>query len=156
MPVSLEDRIKNRALYYLAKRDYSRRELLDKLEKAFPESKELALAAIEECTALGYLDNTRFLEGRIRHRLAQGYGKSRILHELAERHGFAKTEILAALEAEIPANDQSPLNTLIHKKCATADLNDDKIRARLYRHLLGRGFQYEEIKEALKRFKAER
>lgn len=151
--------IKGRALYYLAKRDYSQIELKNKLQGFFPEAKTDIMQLIQELIEMHYLNDMRFLRGRVQHRLTQGYGPLKIKHEL-KSHGFQKQDIEKELQTLSQENTLGPdidrLKMLIEKKYTAFNPEDSKIKARIMRYFLQRGFQYDEIKAALSRFKAQR
>ena len=68
------------ALRFLARRDYSKHELTQKLLQTFDE--EAVMQTIEQCCQQGLLSNERFVESRVRHRIAQGYGPAWIRQDL--------------------------------------------------------------------------
>lgn len=73
------DRIKG----WLARRDYSQRELCTRIERTFPELEGVSLL-LDELIDEGYLNEERFSLSRARHRATQGYGPYRLCAELKE------------------------------------------------------------------------
>lgn len=134
-------KITGRALSYLAKREYSSAELLQKLERAFPDQNDVITAAVASLQAEGALSDDRFLESRVRHRLAQGYGPEKIRHELKHLHGFSNEAITAALHnTDVPVEAQ--LQAVLHKKFPHLDLKNAREKNRAIRFLMQRGFSY--------------
>ena len=83
----------NKALGLLARREHSRRELRQKLDRGGYEGDE-ATDAIERLGAQHYQDDERFAELLIRSRSAQGYGPLRLRAEL-KSHGLPDARIRA-------------------------------------------------------------
>lgn len=138
----------DKGLQFLAKRDYSERELAQKLTLYFPEDEMGITEAIQNLKARAYLNNQRFLEGRVRHSLQQGYGRNKIVAELNQLHGFSKSEVLAYLETADNNQDEF-LQILITKKCPNYLTLDFKERNKLIQFCLRRGFSMDQIKKAL-------
>ncbi len=142
-----QQKIKGRAIYYLAKREYSATELSQKLERAFPEQHALVATVIAALLTDGALSNDRFLESRVRHRLAQGYGPEKIRHELKSLHGFSSDAIRTALEnTEVSAEAQ--LHAVLNKKFPHLDVNNPHEKNRAIRFLMQRGFSYSILSRA--------
>ncbi len=136
-----QQKIKGRAIYYLAKREYSAAELSQKLERAFPEQQALVATVIATLLTEGALNNKRFLESRVRHRLAQGYGPLKIHHELKNMHGFSSDEIRTALEdSEVSVETQ--LQAVLDKKFPHLNWKNPLEKNRAIRFLMQRGFSY--------------
>ncbi|MEX1828800.1 regulatory protein RecX [Luteibacter sp. CQ10] len=71
----------DKALGLLARREHSRRELRQKLERGGFERDESS-AALERLGDQGYQNDGRFAESLVRSRVGQGYGPARIRAEL--------------------------------------------------------------------------
>jgi regulatory protein len=85
----------SRALYLLARREHSRRELERKLvDKGF--AKDDVVAVVDKLEQKGLLSNNRFAESYARMRVGRGYGPQRIRLELRER-GIAEATISEVL-----------------------------------------------------------
>lgn len=141
------------ALRLLARRDYSREELRQKLTK-----KGFALAEIEE--VLAKLSAAQLLnDGQYAQRLASYYGREkfwgpgRIKQKLREK-GIAEElaqEVIAQEEKNFPAVEK--LRALLKKKLKKRTLGElapkeiRKLNHYLYRH----GFDWEEIMDILKK-----
>ena|ERR1700677_1121626 len=145
--MSLEKSIFEKAMRYLVRREHSERELRQKLALAYPEHPGEIEEALSQLKQAAYLDDQRFLESRIRHRLQQGYGSTKISAEL-EMHGLGKSEILVALKIQ-QNDDNTALQTLIQKKFSQVNWQDSQQKNKAIGYLLRRGFPFEEIKQAL-------
>lgn len=143
----IEKTIFEKAMRYVVRRDCSERELRQKLAFAYPEHSGEIERALAQLKQLAYLDDQRFLEGRVRHRLQQGYGAVKIIAEL-EMHGLKKTDILTVLQAEEQDKNQM-LHALILKKFSQVNWQDSQEKNKAIQALLRRGFLFEEIKAAL-------
>lgn len=139
-----------KALQFLVRREHSERELKQKLCMRYPEQKAGIDAIIEKLKAEHYLDDKRFIESRVRHRLGQGYGPNKIISELSQMHGIAKTEILQALNHEENQALDDPLKSLITKRFGHLDLTDFVIKNKAIQYCINRGFHLNEIKKILK------
>ncbi|AGA33124.1 Regulatory protein RecX [Thioalkalivibrio nitratireducens DSM 14787] len=136
-------------LRLLARREHGVLELARKLrQRGF--TAEAADAGVERLVAEGLLSERRFAEALARHRMAQGYGESRIRAELAQ-HGIEAADIGHAIgELEVDwvarAMDQARRHFGL-----PPDTSDD--RQRVLRHLLQRGFAMATAKAGLARWR---
>lgn len=145
--MQIEKAIFEKAMRYLARRDHCERELRQKLMLAYPEHLKEIEHVLNQVKQQAYLNDQRFLEGRVRYRLQQGYGTAKIMAEL-ENHGLKKTEILAALNAE-KQGENHLLQALIQKKFSQVDWRNSQQKNKAIQALLRRGFLFEEIKQVL-------
>lgn len=78
----LMNKVMHAALNLLARREYSQKELKQRLISRFPlaDVEEVLAQCIRQCL----LSDERFVESRIRHRVQQGYGPNWILQELQQ------------------------------------------------------------------------
>ncbi len=138
----------NKALAFLARREYSEKELYQKLCLKFPEEKTEIAKTIAILKEKQYLNNERFIEGLIRHRLNQGYGVNRIFAELTQVHGLRAEEINPYLHNNEQEGNQ--IKALIIKKFKSLDFPDLAMRNKAIAYCLRRGFPLQEIKAALR------
>ena len=142
-------RWKNRALELLSRRSMSARELRDKLcQKGADE--ETAARCVRWLEEQRFLDDASYAAAVARHYAAKGYGTGRIQAEL-RRRGVAKEHWDEAL-AQRPDNS-SKIDDLIARRLRDPSDREQvrKLTAALYR----RGFGWDEIREALARFRVE-
>lgn len=136
---------KERALYLLEYRDYSKKELFDKLKKTNPE--EYAQMAIEYLEELKLIDDERFAKKYV-HDLVhfKKYFGQRLKYEL-QRKGIDPIiieEVLDALDVD-PTNQ---ITQIIYKKYPKA-LSNEKDRRRAIDACRRRGYSWDDIKNTL-------
>jgi len=137
-------RCKNSAIYSLAMREHSRKELYNKLtQKEFSENVDLD-KLLDELEENNYLNEERFVESFIRYRSRRGQGSMKIISELKQR-GINNYQISIAMqESDVDwfqiAKEQK------EKKFGKQKTIDFKEKARQMRFLSGRGFDSEVIR----------
>ena len=142
---------KQRALWLLDKRDYSRCELSRKLtEKGFTEA--AAGAALDRLTELGFIDDRRYAPIVVRHYAAKGYGAQRIRVEL-HRRGIPK-ELWDEALAEMPEQDET-VDRLLRSRLKGADLSDRAALKKATDALLRKGYGWDDVQAAVERLRAE-
>jgi regulatory protein len=127
--------LKARAVGYLARREYSRAELRNKLI-ASGASREEADAALDEMAALGYLSDARFAAALVEQK--GGAMSKRAISASLKAKGVSPdvaSEALAASEVD----DHDAMVALWLRKFGTPPSND-RDKARQVRFLQSRGF----------------
>jgi regulatory protein len=155
-PQPSEEELYSLALKTLTRRPYSLRELESKLLHFCNDSLQVDLV-IERLKAAGYLDDRKYLETFIEtgHRKAQG--RYRITTELQAK-GLSRPLVQEVLDETYPAGEeQDSLSRALEQKLRThSGPMDAKNLAKIYNHLLRRGFSGDAIRQELeKRFKIE-
>ena len=137
---------RQKALEMLSRRPYSRRELKDKLLRrgTDEQSAEDCIAWLDEH---GFLDDGEYAGAVARHYGAKGYGAGRVKSEL-RRRGIER-ELADETLAELPENTEK-IDAYIARRLSDPKDRDSvrKIGAALFR----RGYSWEEIRAALRRF----
>ena len=137
---------RQKALEMLSRRPYSRRELKDKLLRrgTDEQSAEDCIAWLDEH---GFLDDGEYAGAVARHYSAKGYGAGRVKSEL-RRRGIER-ELADKTLAELPENTEK-IDAYIARRLSDPKDRDSvrKIGAALFR----RGYSWEEIRAALRRF----
>ena len=137
---------RQKALEMLSRRPYSRRELKDKLLRrgTDEQSAEDCIAWLDEH---GFLDDGEYAGAVARHYSAKGYGAGRVKSEL-RRRGIER-ELADETLAELPENTEK-IDAYIARRLSDPKDRDSvrKIGAALFR----RGYSWEEIRAALRRF----
>jgi regulatory protein len=127
----------NKALGLLARREHSRRELRQKLDRGGYAGDEAA-EALDRLGEQHYQDDDRFAEVLIRNRVAQGYGPMRLRVEL-KSHGLSDARIRSLLDAaDIDWADSAAAQ--LRRRYGSAGTSDPAERARRAQFLLRRGF----------------
>lgn len=138
---------KDSAFYYINKKRYTKKELVDKLiKKEYEQS--LALEVADYLEEAGYIDDFDYARRYINDSVKiKKYGLVRIKRELLLKgvSGDVIDNVLNILEPDT----HSVLDSLIELKAVKIDINDEKQVNKLYGFLLRRGFKFTEIKDAL-------
>ena len=138
-------RCMNSAIYSLAMREHSRKELFDKLKKKdFSEDVDIA-ALLDDLEENNYLNEKRFAESFIRSRINRGQGVLKISNELRQR-GISSSLISIAMQ-EVDVDWFSLAAGQREKKFGKKKPGDFKEKARQIRFLSARGFDAEVIRE---------
>lgn len=152
--------VTDKALEWLAARPLSRKELVDKLtarprnrEKEPLADEDTAQAVADRLEELGYLNDGQYAHTVAVHYGAKGYGPSRIKEELYRR-GVSREYWEEALEAL--SGPEEAIDAFLEKKLRGADLNDPKTYQRAANALARRGYRWEDIKDGLRRYGADR
>ena len=134
----------------LEKRDYSRKELSDRLLRKgeAPEAVEPLMERLEE---LGVLDDARYAGLVVRHYAAKGYGVRRIQDALYQR-GVPR-ELWEEALSELPEQDDT-IDRLLRSRLRGAPADRDALR-KAAAALQRRGFSYDEISEAIARYESD-
>lgn len=140
---------RQKALEMLSRRPYSRRELKDKLLRRGTDEQ-----SADECISWldehGFLDDGEYAGAVARYYSAKGYGAGRVKTEL-RRRGIER-ELADETLAELPENTEK-IDAYIARRLSDPKDRDSvrKIGAALFR----RGYSWEEIRAALRRFNSE-
>ena len=140
---------RNRAMELLSRRPMSEKELIDKrIRKG--EDEETAADCARWLRENGFLNDESYAAAVARHYAAKGYGPGRVQAELSRR-GVDRELWDDTLEA-MPENTDK-LDRFISSRLTDPEDRDQvrKVSAALYR----RGYSWEEIRSALRRFNAE-
>lgn len=140
---------RNRAMELLSRRPMSEKELVDKLIRK-GEDEETAADCARWLRENGFLNDESYAAAVARHYAAKGYGPGRVQAELSRR-GVDRELWDDTLEA-MPENTDK-LDRFISSRLTDPEDRDQvrKVSAALYR----RGYSWEEIRSALRRFNAE-
>lgn len=136
-------RAKNKALYLLSFKDYSKKELIEKLKKDFcQEASEKTIVRMEE---LGFINDAAFAKKRAQDLLFNKcFSKRRVEFELAQK-GIDKSLICCALD-ELECDPVEQIKLLIEKKYKSA-YSDKKIKRRAIAFLQRHGYLWDDIKQ---------
>jgi len=147
--LSVRSLARDRAIEYISRRRMSSSELYRKLcDKG--EAEETAQYCVDWLTDKGFLNDESYAAAVARHYSAKGYGAGRIRSEL-HRRGVERGLWDNAVEQMYDNSDK--IDKFIASRLKDPDDRDQlrKVSAALYR----RGFSWEEIRSALKRFNAQ-
>ncbi|NNM83401.1 MAG: regulatory protein RecX [Burkholderiales bacterium] len=132
--------IRDRALRFLARREYSKTELFERLtrEGCEPDAVREVLAELEK---EGLLSDERYVEQILNARIGR-YGRQHILKELSEK-GISH-ELAGRAREKIDEAEQDALKSVWERKFGKKP-QDRKELAKQVRFLQGRGFSLDEI-----------
>jgi len=145
-PLENESHVRSALFYLLSRRDYSVKELTDKLSSRCDQTLlERVLCAFVEA---GYQSDERFAGALVRNRTSQGYGKMRLLQD-ARRKGLPDLLVQSAIQSE--DIDWFALAHQAYQKKfrEPLDKSDRKSADKRMRYLVQRGFSFEEAKFAI-------
>ncbi|MBS8268709.1 regulatory protein RecX [Halomonas litopenaei] len=139
------------AIDLLARREYGREELRGRLlvKGHVLEDIEQALEALAE---QGLQSDRRFAESFLRGRLMRGQGPVKMLAELGQRgvdRALAR-EALAELEHEESVDWYRLASEALERRFGRELPADPRERARRERFLAGRGFDFDQVREAIR------
>ena len=137
---------RQKALELLSRRPHSRRELKDKLLRRGV-SEEDAEDCMQWLSDRGFLDDEEYAGAVARHYAAKGYGAGRVRSEL-QRRGIDR-ELAADTLSDLPDN-AGKIDAFLARKLT--NVNDREAVRKVSAALFRRGFSWEEIRAALRRF----
>ena len=142
---------KKRAMYLLGGRDYSRKELLDKLLKNY--SRETCEEAVRQMEEYGYLDDRRYADKLARKFVeVRKYGKSRAKMMMIQK-GLGPSTADEALSRYSADDMVEEITAIIEKKYMdklSVDGNEGmKEMQKVMAALARRGYGYDDIKKAI-------
>jgi regulatory protein len=142
---------RNKALDIISRRDICERELKNKLrDKGYDEM--ITDIVIDELSALGYIDDyeyaLKFIEEAIH---LKSNGRIKIKYDLSKK-GVSEDIIRKAL-SEFDEDPAEMIAEIISSRYSGVDLNDFKNKQKITRYLAGRGYDFSEINEGIRRAK---
>ncbi|RHR36648.1 regulatory protein RecX [Eubacterium sp. AF19-12LB] len=141
----LNKRARERSLFLLKDMDKTEKQIRDKLKLGdYPE--DIINNAIEFLKKYGYVDDIRYAKLYISSK-QNSKSIKQIKLELYKK-GVNKENVSKVL-LEMDLSNEEALNKLIEKIIKKYDLNDKTQYNKMCRYLLGKGFSYGEIQEAL-------
>ena len=146
-PIETESELRSFAFNYLARQEYSQSQLRERLAKRC-EAPELIERVLTYLIEEGYQSDRRFAESYIRVKSNQGQGGKKIAFDLS-RKGISKNLIEELLDDREDDPKQIALEYL-KRKFGEEPPNDMKVKAKWFRHMAGRGFDYSEIEYAFR------
>lgn len=147
--------VRRAAMNFLARREHSFHELLDKLTAKFPDfhRDEVVRPALERLRDENLQSDARFASAWVNYRANRGVGPLKIAAELQPRK-LDRELLNKALYLEGPDWEEKCTDVLRRKfRVTTAPTREE--RARWQRFLMQRGFDQEQIRAAMKRLAEE-
>lgn len=145
LSLSAENRARDRAFYLLSRRDYTRKELTEKLRCAA--DRETVEATVSRMEELGYVDDEQLAVQYAReYCLIRHYPKRRAVQKMREK-GIDRDVAEDAVE-KIGADDLQAALAFLNKKCYTQ--KDEPQRRKITDALIRYGFDYETARVAVR------
>ena len=138
----LQSAIKNAAIKLLARREYSRAELWNKLSGKFSQ-KHLVNQVLDQLAADNYQSDERFAEAFIQFKKNQGKGKTLIRFELKNK-GISE-QLIEALLDEADEDWFEIAKSVYEKKFSGRPIDTPKEKAKRIRFMSSRGFSTDHI-----------
>lgn len=124
------------AVRWLARREYSRSDLTQRLRRRGIAAEEIE-RALDELAAAGYLSDARYAQAVVAQRVGR-FGQRAIAHALRER-GIAAAEARTALAPLAATDELADAQALWRRRFGAAPANDRE-KARQVRYLQARGY----------------
>lgn len=143
----MNEKLYNYSIFLLSRREYSEFMLREKFkEKEYlPEDIEEVMCHLKE---KGYQSDERFCSNFIRSGIERKWGISKIKQKLLYEKKIDR-EMIESLLEEAAVDEVSPIINILNTKFKNSDLNDYKAKAKIVRHLMSRGYKYDNINKAL-------
>ncbi len=141
-----EKSLRQRALEFLSKREYSAAELAQKLKTYASETDDIS-ALIADFQSRSWLSDARYAEQMVHARQAK-FGASRVAHELREKG--VSDDLVAEAVAGLQVNEVERASEVWRKKFKAAPATREEW-AKQARFLQSRGFTFDVIKKILNR-----
>lgn len=139
----------NKAVTLLGKNLKTRRQMRTYLnDKGY--SKNIVDYVIDKLSEYNYINDINYATIYVKS-VKNKYGKLKIINNLRQK-GISEKDIDEVMQ-EFESDTQSIL-TLAHKYIKNKEINQDNM-AKLYRHLLSKGFGYEEVNSVVRSIKGE-
>lgn len=132
-------------LWLLGRRDYSLKEINDKLRRKEYPADEIR-TTINKLTELRFLDDERFCKSFTESQQARGNVGNRLIYLKLLKKGIDKETIK---KYQTKANPDALVEAALKWLKKHQNKAKDNIKGRLFQYLAGRGFDYDEIKSVL-------
>jgi regulatory protein len=136
----------NKALDLVSRREHSRHELMQKLDKRFPETMPIIEEALDKLIANKILDDERFAEMYLNSRARKGFGPKKIEMELYSKR-VDSFLIANAIEAYESWNENA--ENELKKKFKGIQPTDYQSKMKQKQFLFNRGFSSQIIEQIL-------
>lgn len=146
MTATDDSKLKQAALNWLSRRDYSEAQLKTRLQRIGAEPAQI-LAVLDWCKAQNYLNQQRFVQMLVRSRANKGYGLAYIIQECRQQQISRQQVLDSAGELELDWFALARQQYL--KKYGLSAVTDYKDRLKRMAYLQRRGFSSEQIEFAI-------
>jgi regulatory protein len=137
--------LRSKALTYLARREYSQKEMVSKLELICDDRLAIKLV-VEQLIQQDYLSDKRYIESYIQSKINK-YSLKKIRYHLMQK--IDDVELINKLLDQAPSDEINLIRQLINKKFGDHSNLSLELKAKIYRYLSAKGFSYDNIKQAM-------
>jgi len=139
-------------LYLLGRREYSKKELSDKLRQKFPQlhSDEIE-SVVVDLEDRGWQSDQRFAESFFRSRVYQSKGPKAIRYELVQK-GISESTIETVFEQQ-SIDWLELIEQVILRKVQIEQLEDFHARGKLFQFLVRKGFEPHQIDKSIQKLR---
>lgn len=135
-------RAKKRAMYLLQKKDYTEKQLYDKL-KANEYPQDIIESALAYVKSFHYVDDERYAANYVR---CNQDSKSILQMKMElQKKGIDREVLASVLEEEVQVSQEAVIMKYLQKKHYDPDVADEGERRKVYQFLLRKGFQSRDI-----------
>jgi regulatory protein len=136
-------RLKNYALWLLARQGYTEKELRRKLSTTYPDGTAFNNEVIEYCQHYDYINDKKFAEAYVRSLLSQKMGINKIKQKMYTK-GFSADDITEAISGdEVLAHDFfTQALALKQRRYGDAPLKEPKLKQKALNYLIRKGFDF--------------
>ena len=143
-----QKRCKDKAMWLISFRDHSRRELLDKLRRDYPE--DVAEAAVRRMEELGLVNDANYARRYTADLIHLKHLSERGIRQKLYEKGIDR-DLIDEIMEETEVDEEEQIRTVIEKKYARG-ITDEKVRRRAVSALQRLGFGYGSIKSVLNEY----
>jgi len=144
-------RAKSRALWYLEQSDCSKKQLIEKLRRNFPEA--AAIYAADKMEELGFIDDRRYAERLAKNYVTQKRVAPKKAAFLMSSKGIDR-DLAKEIAEDVETDSVEVIKELINKKYRNS-LGDEKSLNRTVAALARRGFSFSDIRTAIRLYNNE-
>lgn len=138
----LVKRAKRRVMYLLQKKDYTEKQLREKLgQNEYPP--DVIEEAIEYVKSFHYVDDSRYASSYVH--LHQGSKSVLQLKMDLKQRGVSKDEIEQAIEEELSVSQEEVIKGYLRKKQYNPSQAEEREKRRVYQFLMRKGFKSSDI-----------
>lgn len=143
------------AIALLARRDYSRYKLAQKLKQKGHQRDEIE-STIEDLIEKKYLQEDLYRESRVKGLINKGLSKSFIKQKMSEENCSTEMDFIDQIYQEMQTNEDDQIAYLIEKKLRYANLSGfkelQKSKEKALRFVISKGHSYSQAKIILENF----
>ncbi len=147
-----DTKVRNLAARFLARREYCRKELIEKLI-AKGAQRPVAENCVDQLVQVDLVSDVRFAKSLIEVRIRKGYGPLRIADELRKRG--VEADLISSCMDQSDAHWNNKLSELIMRKYGDSPIENFKQWAKRANFLRYRGFTSEQIQQTLGQYRGD-